>query len=110
MAQQNPTSDTISRQSTGVLLQLVMHIREADLGTPLQITPPSVEQPYFSLVVTSSSLEAWLASHLVEVVGDEEVRRSENGHHVITTTTVRFAGMIPVRLVAARRVLQAVTA
>ncbi|WKN47115.1 hypothetical protein [Nocardioides sp. Arc9.136] len=99
----------IERQSTDVLVALVQHIRDQGLGTPLAITPPSSALPYFSLAIAHYSLDAWLASPLVEVL-DTETAPSGNRRHEHITVTIRFAGLIPIRLVTTRTTLQAVPA
>ena len=100
------TRDTLDRQSTGALLALAQHIDTAGLGVPLSITPPSHADTCFSLAVASHSFDAWLASDLVEVL--EEDCQHGPGRVEILTATVRFAGLIPVRLTCARRVLASV--
>lgn len=101
----------IARQAPDALLALVQHIRDHRLGMPLNIAPPTGATPFFSLSVASFSLDAWMASPLMEVL-DVEVAPSGvtgiGGQYEHVTVTARFAGLIPVQLVALRHLLAAV--
>jgi hypothetical protein len=58
-------TDTVTRQSPTALLALVQHINDHGLGTPLTIHSPSTASPYFTVAITSGSIDAWTAAGLV---------------------------------------------